>query len=260
MDASGFGVDRMNAPLGFVLAGTPVVRDLVRYTLPRGLVARSVRSVYGHPEKVTPELVDLYFDMTQRAGNRQALSRRIDQLNTGDDAVEVVECHADSLGRSGPADFTGPWPALRQGDYRLETGGLRRSGSCAARRRSGAHRGSREAVSGELSCLGPWSSPPGRAACAQRTAFREGMQGKSSGSSEVFDPLPSVEWSLCAINKVAFNHSSKLSSQGLVGDAPPVTAGGCISSQAWKPPATDSAWGNLVSEAAMRRSGCAGRC
>jgi pimeloyl-ACP methyl ester carboxylesterase len=84
VDASGFGVDRMNAPLGFMLAGTPVVRDLARYTLPRGLVEESVRSVYGRPEKVTPELVDLYFDMTQRAGNRRALSRRIDQLYTGD--------------------------------------------------------------------------------------------------------------------------------------------------------------------------------
>jgi len=84
VDASGYGVDPKNAPLGFVLAGTPVVRDLMAYTLPRGIVENSVRSVYGHPEKVTPELVDLYFDMTQRAGNRRALSRRIEQGYTGD--------------------------------------------------------------------------------------------------------------------------------------------------------------------------------
>ena len=44
----------------------------------------SVRSVYGQPDKVTPELVDLYVDMTLRAGNRKALSRRIDQGYTGD--------------------------------------------------------------------------------------------------------------------------------------------------------------------------------
>jgi pimeloyl-ACP methyl ester carboxylesterase len=84
VDASGYGVDPKNAPLGFVLAGTPVVRNLMSYTLPRGIVENSVRSVYGHPEKVTPELVDLYFDMTQRAGNRRALSRRIEQGYTGD--------------------------------------------------------------------------------------------------------------------------------------------------------------------------------
>jgi pimeloyl-ACP methyl ester carboxylesterase len=84
VDASGYGVDPKNAPLGFVLAGTPVVRELMAYTLPRGVVQNTVRSVYGNPEKVTPELVDLYVDMTLRAGNRRALSRRIDQGYSGD--------------------------------------------------------------------------------------------------------------------------------------------------------------------------------
>lgn len=84
VDASGYGLDPKSVPLGFVLAGTPLVRDLMAYTLPRGIVENSVRSVYGHPEKVTPELVDLYFDMTQRAGNRRALSRRIQQGYAGE--------------------------------------------------------------------------------------------------------------------------------------------------------------------------------
>ncbi len=84
VDASGYGVDTRNAPLGFILAGLPVARDVMVYTLPRGIVEASVRSVYGQPDKVTPELVDLYVDMTLRAGNRKALSRRIDQGYTGD--------------------------------------------------------------------------------------------------------------------------------------------------------------------------------
>jgi len=33
---------------------------------------------------VTPELVDLFVDMTRRSGNRQALSRRLEQGYTGD--------------------------------------------------------------------------------------------------------------------------------------------------------------------------------
>ena len=40
--------------------------------------------MYGDPAKVTPELVDLYFAMTLRAGNRAALGRRMDQGYTGD--------------------------------------------------------------------------------------------------------------------------------------------------------------------------------
>ena len=52
-------------------------------TLPRGLVEKSVKAVYGDPSKVTPPLVDLYYDMTLRAGNRAALGRRIEQGYTG---------------------------------------------------------------------------------------------------------------------------------------------------------------------------------
>jgi len=84
VDASGYGVEPGNAPLGFKLAGMPVTRELMAWTLPRGVVEKTVRHVYGHPEKVTPELVDLYVDMTLRAGNRRALSRRIEQGYSGD--------------------------------------------------------------------------------------------------------------------------------------------------------------------------------
>jgi pimeloyl-ACP methyl ester carboxylesterase len=87
VDASGYppesGTTRLNIPLGFRVANMPVLKHLVRYTLPRGVVEQSVRSVYGHPEKVTPELVDLYMDMALREGNRAALVRRIEQGYTG---------------------------------------------------------------------------------------------------------------------------------------------------------------------------------
>jgi pimeloyl-ACP methyl ester carboxylesterase len=84
VDATGYGVDPKNAPLGFVLAGLPVTRNLMAWTLPRAVVERTTRYVYGHPDRVTPELLDLYTDMTLREGNRRALSRRIEQGYTGD--------------------------------------------------------------------------------------------------------------------------------------------------------------------------------
>ena len=86
VDASGYGVDPRNAPLGFQLAGMPVARDLMAYTLPRGVVERTARYVYGQPEKVTPELVDLYVDMTLREGNRRALAYRVDGAQATDSA------------------------------------------------------------------------------------------------------------------------------------------------------------------------------
>ncbi|MES2564106.1 MAG: alpha/beta hydrolase, partial [Pseudomonadota bacterium] len=79
VDANGYPLEslttRPSLPLGFRIAQTPGLRWITEYTLPRGIVESSVRSLYGDPAKVTPELVDLYVDMTLRAGNRQALAR-----------------------------------------------------------------------------------------------------------------------------------------------------------------------------------------
>ena len=88
VDASGYPPESVTTPrsipLGFRIASMPWARPLMEHTLPRGIVQSSVRNVYGDPAKVTPELVDLYFAMALRAGNRAALGRRMDQGYTGD--------------------------------------------------------------------------------------------------------------------------------------------------------------------------------
>lgn len=87
VDSAGYPVQSTSVPIGFRIARTPGVRVLMEYFLPRGLVDKSVRSVYGDPGRVTPELVDRYFDMTLRAGNRAALARRFEQGLSGDVAA-----------------------------------------------------------------------------------------------------------------------------------------------------------------------------
>jgi pimeloyl-ACP methyl ester carboxylesterase len=91
VDAGGYPPESLTTPpslpLGFRIARTPGLRLLMQYTLPRGIVESSLRKVYGDGSKVTPELVDLYFDMALRAGNRQALARRIEQGYTGNVAL-----------------------------------------------------------------------------------------------------------------------------------------------------------------------------
>jgi pimeloyl-ACP methyl ester carboxylesterase len=88
VDASGYPVELLQAgrdvPLGFRLAAMPWLQPLLRNTLPRRVVESSVRNVYGDPAKVTPQLVDAYYDMTLRAGNRRALSLRLMQGYTAD--------------------------------------------------------------------------------------------------------------------------------------------------------------------------------
>lgn len=91
VDASGYPPEsfseKRSVPLGFRIATTPGLSWIMQYTLPRGVVERSVRNVYGDPSKVTPELVDLYMAMTKREGNRDALRKRFEQGYTANVAL-----------------------------------------------------------------------------------------------------------------------------------------------------------------------------
>jgi len=82
IDAGGYPSEATEVPIGFRLAANPDLAPLMNRVLPRSTVEASVRSVYGHPDKVTPELVDRYYELTLRAGNRQALRDRFAQMST----------------------------------------------------------------------------------------------------------------------------------------------------------------------------------
>ncbi len=83
IDAAGHEVVPESVPLGFRLAQVPVLREGMRWVLPRRAVEDSVMSVYGNPARVSPALVDRYYELTLREGNRQALMQRMDQLAAG---------------------------------------------------------------------------------------------------------------------------------------------------------------------------------
>lgn len=85
VDAAGYPLQSTSVPLGFRLARTPGLRNLMEFVLPRGVVDSSVRNVYGDPGRVTAELVDRYYELTLRAGNRQALAYRLDQRLSGEE-------------------------------------------------------------------------------------------------------------------------------------------------------------------------------
>lgn len=84
VDAGGYEFESQDVPLAFRLVRQPVLRRAFDYVLPRGLVQSSVRNVYGDPAKATPQLVDRYYDMALRAGNRRALAYRMDTSLAGD--------------------------------------------------------------------------------------------------------------------------------------------------------------------------------
>jgi len=65
-----------SVPIAFRLASLPALQPLLVRVLPRAVIESSLRNVYGDPSKVTPELVDRYFDLATREGNRAALFAR----------------------------------------------------------------------------------------------------------------------------------------------------------------------------------------
>lgn len=93
VDAAGYPTPSVSVPIGFRIAKIPVLNTLMEVTLPRNMVEASVRNVYGHPEKVTPELVDRYYDLTLRSGNRAALAKRFSQSPSGEsvDAIATIK-------------------------------------------------------------------------------------------------------------------------------------------------------------------------
>jgi pimeloyl-ACP methyl ester carboxylesterase len=97
VDAAGYAFLSQSVPLAFRIARTPVLNVLVRDVLPRSVVASSLRNVYGDPSKVTPELVDRYFDLATRAGNRAALVARFDQTKPGSLAERVRDIQVPTL-------------------------------------------------------------------------------------------------------------------------------------------------------------------
>jgi len=78
IDASGYPFKPESIPIAFELATIPVMKNIFTFITPRSVAKESVENVYADKSKVTEELVDRYFELTLRQGNRQAF---VDRLN-----------------------------------------------------------------------------------------------------------------------------------------------------------------------------------
>jgi pimeloyl-ACP methyl ester carboxylesterase len=77
VDSAGYDFKPIEMPKAFEAAEIALLSPITENTLPRFLLARDVRSVYGDPSKVTPELIDRYYELALREGNRRALGLRM---------------------------------------------------------------------------------------------------------------------------------------------------------------------------------------
>lgn len=97
VDAVGYPFVSTSVPIGFRLARLPVLNVLVQRILPRAVVEESVRNVVGDPSRVTPELVQRYYDITRREGNRAALVARFRQSGGDADTTAICAITAPTL-------------------------------------------------------------------------------------------------------------------------------------------------------------------
>jgi pimeloyl-ACP methyl ester carboxylesterase len=97
VDAIGPDFKSASVPTAFFAARLPVLNRLFDWVLPRALVVWSLRNVYGDPAKVNDALVDRYYQLTLREGNRRALVQRLQQHQRGQDAERIRELTLPTL-------------------------------------------------------------------------------------------------------------------------------------------------------------------
>ena len=97
VDAAGYPDTAASMPIGFKLAQMPLLGAVIERILPRDVVASSVRNVYGDPDKVSEELVDRYFELTLRAGNRGAVVARFEQAKMGEGHERIAQLKLPTL-------------------------------------------------------------------------------------------------------------------------------------------------------------------
>ena len=90
VDAAGPAFTPESVPLGFLIARLPVIGHVAEFALPREVVAQGVANVYADKSRIKPELIDRYFELTLRQGNRRALGQRIRQMENGEHAERIA--------------------------------------------------------------------------------------------------------------------------------------------------------------------------
>jgi pimeloyl-ACP methyl ester carboxylesterase len=102
IDAAGYPLAH-GKPLAIRLASTPVLKNILLYITPKFLVEKSLKEVYADDRKVTEQLVEQYYDMACRAGNRAAFVARAGMVDDVD-YLKIKQIQTPTLILWGEAD------------------------------------------------------------------------------------------------------------------------------------------------------------
>jgi pimeloyl-ACP methyl ester carboxylesterase len=121
VDALGPPFEGGRFPLGWQIARVPVIGRLTEWLLPRAFVAQGLAESYGHPERVTDALIDRYYELALREGNRHALRQRLTGWRPGEGAERIATLKLPTLAIWGGQDRLIP-PAVGREFARLIAG------------------------------------------------------------------------------------------------------------------------------------------
>lgn len=73
IDATGYPVMNVKGSIGFKIASTPVINNVMLFITPKALVSASLKGIYQDPTIINQEQIDRFHDMAIAKGNRKAL-------------------------------------------------------------------------------------------------------------------------------------------------------------------------------------------
>ena len=112
IDAAGLPQPGKNPPFIFQLAKLPVLSTLLQKVTPKSIIENSMLDVYKNDQLVTEKLIDRYFELSLREGNRTAFVKRMSQLNEKLDISDLKKITAPVLIQWGKDDR---WIPLAKG-------------------------------------------------------------------------------------------------------------------------------------------------
>lgn len=112
IDAAGLPQPGKKPPFIFQLAKLPILSTLLQKVTPKSIIENSMLDVYKNDQLVTEKLIDRYFELSLREGNRTAFVKRMSQLNEKLDISDLKKITAPVLIQWGKDDR---WIPLAKG-------------------------------------------------------------------------------------------------------------------------------------------------
>ena len=91
IDSTGYPDEGESPPIIFRMAKISVLRWLIEHVTPRSFIKKNLMQAYGDPRKLTSDLVDRYYELFLRAGNRRAFILQFEQEPDSDsDRIKAI--------------------------------------------------------------------------------------------------------------------------------------------------------------------------